>query len=45
MDPFKIDVDAAVQAANNAFRLGSEWREMDASDRGRLIFKLADLVL
>lgn len=40
----QADVDAAVQAANNAFRLGSQWREMDASDRGRLLYKLADLM-
>jgi len=40
----KADVDAAVQAANNAFRLGSTWREMDASHRGRLLYQLADLM-
>lgn len=26
------------------FRLGSPWRRMDASDRGRLIYRLADLM-
>jgi len=25
-------------------RLGSVWREMDASERGRLLYKLADLI-
>lgn len=40
----KADVDLAVAAANNAFRLGSPWREMDASERGRLLYKLADLM-
>lgn len=40
----KADVDRAVKAANNAFKLGSEWRTMDASDRGRLIHRLADLI-
>ncbi len=40
----KADVDKAVKAAQQAFRLGSEWRQMDASDRGRLIYKLADLM-
>ncbi|CAH1134378.1 unnamed protein product [Ceutorhynchus assimilis] len=40
----KEDVDKAVNAANEAFRFGSEWRTMDASDRGRLLYKLADLI-
>lgn len=40
----KDDVDAAVQAARKAFRLGSEWRTMDASMRGRLLNKMADLM-
>uniref|UniRef100_A0A1Y1M8E1 Aldehyde dehydrogenase domain-containing protein n=1 Tax=Photinus pyralis TaxID=7054 RepID=A0A1Y1M8E1_PHOPY len=38
------DVDLAVKAANDAFKLGSPWRTMDASERGRLIYKLADLL-
>ncbi len=25
-------------------RLGSEWRTMDASERGRLLYRLADLM-
>ncbi|CAG2105416.1 unnamed protein product [Medioppia subpectinata] len=40
----KADVDKAVKAAQKAFELGSEWRTMDASQRGRLINKLADLI-
>eukprot|EP00095_Tigriopus_kingsejongensis_P005982 maker-scaffold48_size466083-snap-gene-3.23 protein:Tk05982 transcript:maker-scaffold48_size466083-snap-gene-3.23-mRNA-1 annotation:"aldehyde mitochondrial precursor" len=40
----KADVEKAVQAAQQAFRLGSPWRAMDASDRGRLMYKLADLM-
>merc|ERR1719309_579294 len=40
----KADVDKAVAAAREAFRLGSPWRTMDASQRGRLLHRLADLV-
>ncbi|KAM6981237.1 retinal dehydrogenase 2 [Aplochiton taeniatus] len=40
----KADVDKAVQAARLAFTRGSVWRKMDASERGRLLSKLADLV-
>uniref|UniRef100_A0A914HYY0 aldehyde dehydrogenase (NAD(+)) n=1 Tax=Globodera rostochiensis TaxID=31243 RepID=A0A914HYY0_GLORO len=40
----KPDIDAAVKAASDAFKLGSEWRRMDASARGRLLNKLADLI-
>ncbi|NXE40598.1 AL1A1 dehydrogenase, partial [Ptilorrhoa leucosticta] len=40
----KEDVDKAVKAARKAFELGSTWRTMDASERGRLLNKLADLV-
>ena len=39
----QADVEKAVQAAKNAFKLGSQWRTMDASERGRLLYKLADL--
>jgi aldehyde dehydrogenase (NAD+) len=35
----KADVDLAVKAAQRAFARGSEWRNMDASARGRLLFK------
>jgi len=41
---FQADVDAAVAAAKRAFRPGSAWRKMDASDRGVLMNKLADLI-
>lgn len=41
---FKADVNKAVEAAKTAFKLGSPWRTMDASQRGRLLYKLADLV-
>nr|XP_033782372.1 cytosolic 10-formyltetrahydrofolate dehydrogenase isoform X1 [Geotrypetes seraphini]XP_033782373.1 cytosolic 10-formyltetrahydrofolate dehydrogenase isoform X1 [Geotrypetes seraphini] len=37
------DVDKAVVAAKDAFEKG-EWRKMNARDRGRLIYKLADLM-
>ncbi|KAK2507761.1 hypothetical protein MC885_000884 [Smutsia gigantea] len=40
----KEDVDRAVKAARAAFQLGSPWRCMDASDRGRLLNRLADLI-
>lgn len=40
----KKDVDLAVKAAQDAFRLGSPWRRMDASERGVLLNKLADLI-
>ncbi|XP_044518313.1 retinal dehydrogenase 2 isoform X2 [Gracilinanus agilis] len=40
----KADIDKAVRAARLAFSLGSVWRRMDASERGRLLDKLADLV-
>jgi len=38
------DVDIAVAAAREAFELGSEWRTMDASRRGLLLHRLADLI-
>jgi aldehyde dehydrogenase (NAD+) len=37
------DVDRAVQVARKALESGP-WATMDAADRGRLLFKLADLV-
>jgi len=40
----KADVDIAVAAARKAFAVGSKWRTMDASARGKLINKFADLV-
>lgn len=39
----KPDIDAAVKAARTAFDNGV-WRKMTASERGRLIWKLADLL-
>src|SRR5512140_3842787 len=39
------DVDAAVQAARKAFDDPSgPWRKMSASERGRLLWKIAELV-
>ena len=37
-------MDVAVKAAQEAFRLGSPWRTMDGSERGRLLNRLADLI-
>src|SRR4051812_6191696 len=37
------DIDLAAKAARKAFESGP-WRKMDARDRGRLLYKLADLV-
>lgn len=36
----KADIDFAVDAANEAFRLGSPWRTMDPSQRGRYFTNL-----
>ncbi len=38
------DVDLAVKAAVKAFRPKSPWRKMSASERGKLIHRLADLI-
>lgn len=35
----KADIDIAVKSAKKAFERGSEWRKMDASARGKLIYK------
>jgi aldehyde dehydrogenase (NAD+) len=40
----KADVDKAVKAAREAFRLGAPWRRMDACDRGVLLNRLASLI-
>ncbi|XP_049837438.1 aldehyde dehydrogenase 1A1-like isoform X1 [Schistocerca gregaria] len=40
----KIDIDRAVAAAKAAFNRKSEWRQMDASARAKLMNKLADLI-
>ena len=37
------DVDKAVKAARRALESGP-WSKMDAADRGKLLFKLADLI-
>ncbi|MBU7586119.1 MAG: aldehyde dehydrogenase family protein [Nostoc sp. TH1S01] len=37
------DVDKAVQAARHAFKSG-EWRNMSATRRGELLYRLADLI-
>ena len=39
----KEDVKVAVKAAKEAFKLGSVWRTMDASKRGQMLGKMADL--
>ena len=38
------DVDLAVKAARKAFHSKAPWRRMSASERGRLLSKLADLI-
>lgn len=38
------DVELAVAAARKAFEEGSPWRKMSASERGKLIWRLADLL-
>merc|ERR1712215_183544 len=40
----KADVNAAVNAARAAFKLGSPWRTMDASKRGQMLHKMADMM-
>ena len=42
-DGEKEDIDRAVRAARKAFDQGS-WRKMTTSNRGKLIWKLADLI-
>jgi len=41
-DAGEVDVNRAVQAAQDAF---PAWSGMNAADRGRLLYKLADLIL
>ena len=38
------DIDRAVRAARRAFEDDSPWRRMNASDRGRLIWRIAELI-
>ena len=40
----KEDINRAVAAARAAFKKGSPWRKMTPSERGRLMWKLADLL-
>lgn len=40
----KADIDVAVEAARKAFHRYSKWRTMDASQRGLLMLKLAELM-
>ncbi|XP_017883709.1 retinal dehydrogenase 1 [Ceratina calcarata] len=40
----KADVEKAVAAAKQAFARGSKWRNLDASARGKLMNKFADLI-
>jgi phenylacetaldehyde dehydrogenase len=39
------DIDRAIKAARKAFADGSAWRTMNASDRGRLIWKISELIM
>lgn len=41
---FQADIDLAVAAAKRAFHRNSEWRQLDASQRGEIIRKFGDLV-
>src|SRR5919199_6381896 len=38
------DVDLAVKAARKAFHAKAPWRRMSASERGKLLSRLADLI-
>ena len=38
------DIDRAVRAARRAFEDDSPWRRMNASDRGRLIWRIGELI-
>jgi len=40
----KADVDLAVAAAKKAFERGSVWRNIDASARGTVMYRLADYI-
>jgi aldehyde dehydrogenase (NAD+) len=42
-DADERDADAAVQAASRAFRSGT-WAEMSAADRGKILWKMGDLI-
>ncbi|QYJ15703.1 Phenylacetaldehyde dehydrogenase [Rubrobacter xylanophilus DSM 9941] len=38
------DIDRAVRAARRAFADGSPWRRMSPSDRGRIIYRISELI-
>ncbi|XP_031619960.1 omega-crystallin-like [Contarinia nasturtii] len=38
------DVELAVNAAVHAFEYGTQWRKMEYAERGRFLYKLADLL-
>lgn len=38
------DINRAVEAAKKAFERNSEWRKMDASQRGQILYKFAELL-
>src|SRR6202046_344040 len=38
------DIERAVKAARKAFADDSPWRRMNASDRGRLIWRIAEVI-
>ncbi|KAJ8733361.1 hypothetical protein PYW08_001659 [Mythimna loreyi] len=40
----KADIDLAVAAAKRAFHRNSEWRQLDASQRGAILHKFSELV-
>lgn len=40
----EADICKAVDAAHKAFQIGSPWRQMDASKRGEMLNKFADLI-
>lgn len=40
----QADVEEAVKAAKAAFKRGSTYRNLNASARGRLLYKLSDLI-
>lgn len=40
----KTDVDIAVTAAVTAFEYGTEWRKLDHAQRGRKLYRLADVL-
>jgi phenylacetaldehyde dehydrogenase len=38
------DIDRAVRAARKAFADGSPWRQMTSSDRGRMLWRISELI-